>query len=160
MYIKGWWGVAIFLLGEIIFILLEILNFTTLLQPKLKHYSQRWWFSITWKFWFSANCTGTWCPQQVHFLGQLMFYYLNMTSTYLTVWKLSKMPSCIPPLFGTRYLSTLSMAQVWCSGKHLENWDVELLSRNLRQNSFTSTERWACPAEDSIQQCYHSLRYI
>lgn len=108
MYIEGWWGVAIFLLGEIIFILLEILNFATLLQPKLKHYSQRWGFSITRKSWFSANCTGKWCPQQVHFLGQLMFYYVNITSTYPTVWKLSRMPSCIPPLFGTRYLSTLN----------------------------------------------------
>lgn len=158
MYIGGWWGVVILLCGEIIFILLEILNFTTLFQPKMKHYSQRWEFSVTWKSWLSTDCTGKWCSQQVHFLEQLMFRDVNTTSTYLTVWKLSRVPSCIPPLPvprtcipRTRSLSTLSMAHVWCWRTHLENWDVELLSRNLRQNSFTSVEGWACPTEDSIQ---------
>lgn len=106
-----------------------------------------------------TNCTGSWWSQQFISPEQLIFCCINMTSTYPRVWKHSRMPFCIQPLLGTRYHCSLSGLCVMLRIPG-ENWDVELSSRNLKQNSFRAVKCCTCPTKDSIEQCYHPGIYL
>lgn len=99
------------------------------------------WFKTqgTRKSCLPTKCTGKWWSQQFIFPEQLIFCCINTTSAYPTVWKHSRIPFCIQPLLGTRYHCSLSGSCVMLR-RPWENWDVELLSRNLIQTSFTAVE--------------------
>lgn len=149
-------GGGIDLLEARLFILLAILKFTCSFHAKTKNYSKHKEHKNPA---FQPTALVTDGHNSLFPQSSWSFVCINMTSTYPSVWKHSGMPFCIQPLLGTRYHCSLSGSCVMLR-KPGENWDVELLSRNLIQNSFPAVECWACPTKDLIQQCYHSGIYL